>query len=208
MERRAKGVRTDLARSSASPPAAATQRFFVHSAAAMAVSPNSALTLNGSTLYGTTSYGGANNDGTIFSIATSGGNPTTLYSFNGNNGEDPLRGLTPERRQTLYGITYFGGARCVTARLSAANRPPEYRSQLTTIHLTDYAERALSDDALHFAHRRATTLTTRSQPRFKRQRLAGDDHAHFRYSRPRRKSILHRVSNFHAAGRQYAFLHG
>ena len=44
--------------------------------------PASGLLLIGSTLYGTTLCGGAyNNNGTVFSIATSRGNPTTLCSF-------------------------------------------------------------------------------------------------------------------------------
>ena len=49
--------------------------------------PRPGLTLVGSTLYGTTELGGLNGDGTVFSIATSGGSPTTLCSFNGSNGE-------------------------------------------------------------------------------------------------------------------------
>ena len=44
----------------------------------MAELPDAGLTLVGSTLYGTTYSGGANGYGTVFSIATSGGSPTTL----------------------------------------------------------------------------------------------------------------------------------
>ena len=51
--------------------------------------PYGSLTLSGSTLYGMTTYGGANNDGTIFSIPVTGGTPTTLLSFNGTDGEAP-----------------------------------------------------------------------------------------------------------------------
>ena len=38
--------------------------------------PHGGLTLSGSTLYGMTYHGGANDDGTIFSIPVTGGTPT------------------------------------------------------------------------------------------------------------------------------------
>ncbi len=77
--------------------------------------PNAGVTLVGSTLYGTTATGGAtwsggtSGDGAVFSIATSGGNPTTLCSFNGSNGEWPEAGLTFVG-STLYGTAAVGGA--------------------------------------------------------------------------------------------------
>ena len=37
-----------------------------------------------------TEDGGANGDGTIFSIPVTGGTPTTLLSFNGTNGANPM----------------------------------------------------------------------------------------------------------------------
>ena len=52
--------------------------------------PGAGLTLIGSTLYGTTAVGGANGDGTVFSVPVSGGSPTVLASFNGSNGAVPL----------------------------------------------------------------------------------------------------------------------
>ncbi len=71
--------------------------------------PNGSLTLSGSTLYGMTEDGGANGDGTIFSIPVTGGTPTTLASFNGTNGEYPYGSLTLSG-STLYGMTGGGGA--------------------------------------------------------------------------------------------------
>ncbi len=54
--------------------------------------------------------GGANNDGTVFSIPASGGTPTTMLSFNGTNGRTPLGGLTLSADgSTLYGMTEGGG---------------------------------------------------------------------------------------------------
>ena len=51
--------------------------------------PFAGLTLSGNTLYGTTENGGANGDGTVFSLPISGGSPTVLASFNGSNGKFP-----------------------------------------------------------------------------------------------------------------------
>ncbi len=71
--------------------------------------PKGDLTLIGSTLYGAAWYGGANHyDGAVFSIATSGGSPTTLGSFNGFNGGNPIGGLTLNG-STLYGTATGGG---------------------------------------------------------------------------------------------------
>jgi uncharacterized repeat protein (TIGR03803 family) len=73
-------------------------------------SPNGGLVLLGSTLYGTTRLGGANGDGgTVFSVPVTGGSPTTLVTFNGNNGAYPSAGLTLSG-STLYGTTQQGGA--------------------------------------------------------------------------------------------------
>src|SRR5580658_2296048 len=43
-------------------------------------------------LYGTTYYGGTNDEGTVFSITTNGA-LTTLHSFDGADGADPTAGL-------------------------------------------------------------------------------------------------------------------
>jgi uncharacterized repeat protein (TIGR03803 family) len=70
--------------------------------------PDGSLTLVGSTLYGTTYGGGANRDGTIFSINTDGTGFQTLVTFNGTNGAHPYGSLT-QVGSTLYGMTYGGG---------------------------------------------------------------------------------------------------
>ena len=62
---------------------------------------------NGS-FFGTTEYGGANGDGTVFTI-TPAGNLTTLHSFNGTDGFVPA-GLIQAANGTFYGSTYQGGA--------------------------------------------------------------------------------------------------
>jgi len=71
-------------------------------------------------LYGTTGVGGANNDcggsspgpvgcGTIFKVTLSG-TLTTLFSFDGADGEAPQAALVQGRNGELYGTTALGGA--------------------------------------------------------------------------------------------------
>ena len=71
--------------------------------------PEGGLALSGSTLYGTTYQGGNANDGTVFSITTSGSGFSLLHSFTGGDGEYPNGGLTLSG-STLYGTTDEGGA--------------------------------------------------------------------------------------------------
>lgn len=71
--------------------------------------PKGSLLLDGSTLYGMTSLGGANNFGTIFSISTSG-SFTKLLDFDGtNNGSEPIYSLHL-KSGFLFGMTQYGGA--------------------------------------------------------------------------------------------------
>jgi len=68
----------------------------------------SLINVNG-TLYGTTLGGGANGDGTVFAITTSG-TETVLHSFGGSgDGANPLASLI-NVKGTLYGTTVSGGA--------------------------------------------------------------------------------------------------
>lgn len=63
--------------------------------------------MNG-TLYGTTLNGGSNNDGTVYSVSTSG-DEKVLYSFHGYDGLRPYGGLV-DMNGTLYGTTQRGGS--------------------------------------------------------------------------------------------------
>jgi uncharacterized repeat protein (TIGR03803 family) len=62
-------------------------------------------------LYGTTSGGGAHNDGTVFVIDTAG-NEKVLYSFGAVSGDGafPYGGLVFDKKGNLYGTTAEGGA--------------------------------------------------------------------------------------------------
>jgi len=61
-------------------------------------------------LYGTTSHGGADNDGTVFQLAPDG-TETVLHSFTGGNsdGSEPFAGLIMDGAGNLYGTTFQGG---------------------------------------------------------------------------------------------------
>jgi uncharacterized repeat protein (TIGR03803 family) len=61
-------------------------------------------------LYGTTSVGGANGDGTVFKLSPAGVE-TVLYSFAGGaDGANPLAGLIRDEDGNLYGTTSAGGS--------------------------------------------------------------------------------------------------
>ena len=63
-------------------------------------------------LYGTTSFGGASGDGTVFELDTAG-KETVLYSFTGTGGDGAypsgLVRLVRDAQGNLYGTTYEGG---------------------------------------------------------------------------------------------------
>ena len=65
-------------------------------------------------LFGTTTEGGADDDGTVFEIARTktgyAGAPTTLVSFTGADGDTPNGGLIADAAGDLFGTTPFGGA--------------------------------------------------------------------------------------------------
>jgi uncharacterized repeat protein (TIGR03803 family) len=62
--------------------------------------------------YGTTKYGGSNNDGTVFKLSSTGGvwSVTTLHSFTGPDGAHPLGALVQGPNGNFYGTTSNGAA--------------------------------------------------------------------------------------------------
>jgi uncharacterized repeat protein (TIGR03803 family) len=71
--------------------------------------PYGSLMSDGSFLYGMTTYGGANGNGTIFKIKPDGTGYATLLDFNGTNGMYPEGSLIYDGT-FLYGMTVTGGA--------------------------------------------------------------------------------------------------
>jgi uncharacterized repeat protein (TIGR03803 family) len=62
-------------------------------------------------LYGTTRFGGAYGQGTIYELAAGSGTITTLFSFNTTNGGQPdTGGLYIDAKGNLFGTTVYGGA--------------------------------------------------------------------------------------------------
>jgi uncharacterized repeat protein (TIGR03803 family) len=61
-------------------------------------------------LYGTTTGGGANGDGTVFELIQGSNTITTLASFNGTDGRSPRAMLLMDGSGNLYGTTQVGGA--------------------------------------------------------------------------------------------------
>lgn len=63
-------------------------------------------------LYGTTTFGGANGDGTVFELVRSGAGYTfnLLYTFTGrNDGGDPEAGVVLDAAGNIFGDTAYGG---------------------------------------------------------------------------------------------------
>ena len=61
-------------------------------------------------LFGVTQFGGANGKGTIFEVVAGSGKVTTLTSFDGPHGSEPLAGLLLDAQGNLFGTTSAGGA--------------------------------------------------------------------------------------------------
>ncbi len=63
---------------------------------------------NDGLFYGTTTGGGFNNTGSVFTVS-SVGTFTTLFSFSGTDGGRPAAGLAQGSDSNFYGTTFFGG---------------------------------------------------------------------------------------------------
>jgi uncharacterized repeat protein (TIGR03803 family) len=82
--------------------------------------PDSSVTVSGSILYGGVAGGGANSDGTLFSINTNGTNFQLLHTFtSGADGGDPTAALIV-MGSTLYGATSQGGSNASGLTFSVA----------------------------------------------------------------------------------------
>lgn len=72
--------------------------------------PAAGLFLSGGVLYGTTQFGGASDEGTVFKITTGNSGFTSLQQFDDTNGAEPLGALVLGSDGALYGTTSSGGA--------------------------------------------------------------------------------------------------
>jgi uncharacterized repeat protein (TIGR03803 family) len=76
------------------------------------IGPYAALIMDKSgNLYGTASQGGASGYGTVFELAHGSHTITTLASFNGANGQNPVGALIMDNSGNLYGTAQYGGAK-------------------------------------------------------------------------------------------------
>jgi uncharacterized repeat protein (TIGR03803 family) len=92
-------------------------------------------------LYGTTSEGGASNDGTVYKVDTAG-NETVLHSFSGTDGRIPIGGVILDSGGNLYGTTSRGGANDDGAAFkidSAGNETVLYSFNYETVGGNPYA---------------------------------------------------------------------
>lgn len=74
-------------------------------------SPQATLVMDSNgNLFGTTRAGGANNDGTVFELSSGSRSITTLASFSGADGRNPISPLTLDAAGNLFGTTPSGGS--------------------------------------------------------------------------------------------------
>jgi len=97
-----------------SPDGTWTETLLVHASFIHGGGPYDGLILDAAgNLYGTNSYGGAHNAGTVFRLSPvegGGWTPETLFDFSGANGQDPHASLIIGPGGHFYGTTEEGGA--------------------------------------------------------------------------------------------------
>jgi uncharacterized repeat protein (TIGR03803 family) len=74
-------------------------------------------------LFGTTSDGGTDGNGTVFEIAHGTSSITTLVNFNGANGEHPWAGVILDAAGNLFGTTFGAVAPVATPTPTPAGTP-------------------------------------------------------------------------------------
>jgi uncharacterized repeat protein (TIGR03803 family) len=85
-------------------------------------------------LYGTARYVGTNGGGSVFEF-TAGGTLTTVYSFDGSNGDTPIAGVVQATDGNFYGTTAGGGTDNAGTIFKVTNQ-----HILTTLHNFDITD--------------------------------------------------------------------
>ena len=105
-------------------------------------------------LFGTTSRGGANNDGTVYEVAKTptgyASAPILIATFNGTNGASPQAGLITDAAGDLFGTTNIGGANNDGTVFEIAKTPSGYGAVTTLVSFNAsdlYPQAALIADA-------------------------------------------------------------
>ena len=102
--------------------------------------PSSGVTLDSQgNLYGTTSNGGGNGDGTVYEIAKGSHTLTTIASFDGTNGSYPDAGVTIDAQGNLYGTTQLGGPGDMSTGLGTVWEIAKGTGTITTLASFDVA---------------------------------------------------------------------
>lgn len=116
-------------------------------------------------LYGTTAWGGANNDGTVFEIANTAtgyaSDPTVLASLDGTNGWVPVAGLTADAAGDLFTTSVLGGANQsgTVFELSGTGYQPLAISDTTTNHALAPASQAYSGPVAGLSNEYITAIS-------------------------------------------------
>ena len=106
--------------------------------------PIGSLVAAGTTLFGTTTFGGSNNNGTVFSVGTDGSGFRVIHTFEayGENATTNWDGAVPQGplvqfRNSLYGTTVEGGSfgMGVVFRLDFLSASPPVRNKDGTIQV-------------------------------------------------------------------------
>ena len=95
-------------------------------------------------LFGTAYAGGSSSKGTVFEVVNGSGTITTLVTFTGTNGANPMMALTKDASGNLYGTTSTGGANSAGTifKLTAGTYA------LTTLHDCAYADGSTPESTL------------------------------------------------------------
>ena len=135
--------------------------------------PIAGLTLDShGNLFGSTFIGGAHNVGTIFEIPASSNQLTTLFAFNGPNGDRPYSSLYVDSTGTLIGSTVVGGTAgfgtlfefkpTLTTQIVFHTGPSDIAAGKIMSPVTVYLEK--SDNSIDTADNSIVTLALSSGP--------------------------------------------